>query len=208
VIQTCQTYKWTRFFFMACFLWMMVWPGALANAGENPPDWAPLTPDIGGPAHSQGSLTPAIQMEKKGSDARADMDPFASPLNENRPDQRAAQTSPPSGERPGKASPKHQSPNKKGRLGQFRLTGLLTRSEGSVNEKIAMVEDASGEGHMLRKGDAIGPGRVIDILSDRIIIGIKIKDGSGKTRVEKTEWVPTLFSGEKISGEKKSDTIK
>ena len=187
---------------MVFFLWMMAWPGAFwAAAGENPPARAPLPPDIGGPAHSHGSLTPAIQMGKKESGARADVDPFASPLKEDRPDQRAAQKSPPSNKRPEKTSPRHPSQNKKDPLSPFRLAGLLTRSKGFAKEKIAMVEDASGKGHMLRKGDAIGPGRVIDIQNDRVIIGIKIKDGSGKTRVEKIEWIPTL-----LSGEKKSDT--
>jgi len=175
-----QTNPQTRFFFMACFLWIALWPQTSgANAEKSP---LPQAPE----AHR----------EEKESGARIKNDPFASPFKKSEPDQRVAKKNLPPEKSPEKTRIRHKE-NGNGPLSQFRLAGLITWGEGSAREKIAMVEDASGKGHMLRKGDAIGSGRVIAIGDHRIVIGLKIKDSSGKTRVEKIELIPTIFSGEK-----------
>ena len=51
----------------------------------------------------------------------------------------------------------------------------------------ALVEDASGKGHMIHEGTYIGAnaGKVSRILKDRVIIEEKIEDAYGKIRTQK-----------------------
>ena len=97
------------------------------------------------------------------------IDPFEPPFGKNK---RAAskQTKP-------------SSPLEKLDLSQLKLVGTMLSDKGNK----ALVEDASGKGHMIREGTHIGinAGRVSLIFKDRVIIEEKIEDAYGKIRTRK-----------------------
>jgi type IV pilus assembly protein PilP len=70
-------------------------------------------------------------------------------------------------------------------LGQLKLTAVILASSGNK----ALVEEATGKGHIVSVGTFIGTqgGKVSDILKDRIIIEEKMKDIHGKIYVERKE---------------------
>ncbi len=61
---------------------------------------------------------------------------------------------------------------------QLKLVGVMLSDKGNK----AIVEDASGKGHVIREGTYIGTnaGQVSQILKDRVIIEEKIEDAYGK----------------------------
>jgi Tfp pilus assembly protein PilP len=73
-----------------------------------------------------------------------------------------------------------QTPLEKIALSQLKLTAILKLA--SDNDAIAMVEDPSGKGYVVKKGTWIGDqgGRVAEIRSDRIIVQEQYKDVFGK----------------------------
>ncbi|MFO7861493.1 MAG: pilus assembly protein PilP [Desulfosalsimonas sp.] len=73
-----------------------------------------------------------------------------------------------------------QTPLEKIALSQLKLTAILRLA--SDNDAIAMVEDPSGKGYVVKKGTWIGDqgGRVAEIRSDRIIVQEQYKDVFGK----------------------------
>ncbi len=81
----------------------------------------------------------------------------------------------------------------------FKLAGLIVPENGSAGKKLAMVEDVSGRGYMLREGTSIGPGRVSAIFKDRIIIAIETRDDRGRTHIRRKELVLNKFSGGKAN---------
>ncbi|MGB9712649.1 MAG: pilus assembly protein PilP [Dissulfurimicrobium sp.] len=64
-------------------------------------------------------------------------------------------------------------------LGQLNLTAIVTETGG---KKIAMVQDASGKGYIIKRGVRIGynKGVVKDILSDRVVVEEEIEDMRGR----------------------------
>ena len=62
---------------------------------------------------------------------------------------------------------------------EFRLVGVAW----SNRKRIAMVENSAGKTYFLYKGARIGvnKGRVVKILSDRVIVEESLRDPSGKT---------------------------
>lgn len=65
-------------------------------------------------------------------------------------------------------------------VGQLTLVAVITGGKGPL----AMVEDASGKGYILRPGSRVGTqeGIVTSILADRVVITEKVKDFSGKIK--------------------------
>jgi type IV pilus assembly protein PilP len=78
---------------------------------------------------------------------------------------------------------KPSSPLEKLDLSQMKLVGVILSDKGNK----ALVEDASGKGHMIREGTYIGinAGTVSQILRDRVIIEEKIEDAYGRMRTQK-----------------------
>ena len=66
---------------------------------------------------------------------------------------------------------------------QLKLVGVMLSEKGNK----ALVEDASGKGHVIREGTYIGTnaGRVSRILKDRVIIEEEIEDVQGRIRTQK-----------------------
>ncbi|MGD8344480.1 MAG: pilus assembly protein PilP [Desulfobacterales bacterium] len=66
---------------------------------------------------------------------------------------------------------------------QLKLVGVMLSDKGNK----ALVEDASGKGHMIQEGAHIGinAGKVIQILRDRVIIEEKIEDAYGNITIQK-----------------------
>jgi Tfp pilus assembly protein PilP len=66
---------------------------------------------------------------------------------------------------------------------EFRLVGIIL----GTNKKVAIVEDMQGKSYPLIKGTSIGMnnGRVVNILSDQIIVLENMKDIYGKTESNK-----------------------
>ena len=69
-------------------------------------------------------------------------------------------------------------------LAQLKLVGIVQSPEGNK----ALVEDRSGEGHILRIGSYIGPnsGKVIRIDKDRVVIAEELEDEFGNLKTEQT----------------------
>ena len=80
-----------------------------------------------------------------------------------------------------------QTPLERIALSQLKLTAILRLS--SKKDPIAMVEDPTGKGYVVREGMWIGDqgGRIADILSDRIIVEEQYKDVFGKVAVREIE---------------------
>ncbi len=70
-------------------------------------------------------------------------------------------------------------------LSQLRLTAIVVAASGNK----ALVQEASGRGHVVSKGTYIGThgGRVAEVLKDRVIVKEKMKDVMGKLFFKKTE---------------------
>ena len=70
-------------------------------------------------------------------------------------------------------------------LCQLRLTGIILAASGNR----ALVQEASGRGHVIAKGTRIGThgGLVSAVLKDRVIVKEKMKDMRGKFFFQKTE---------------------
>jgi type IV pilus assembly protein PilP len=66
---------------------------------------------------------------------------------------------------------------------QLKLVGVMLSAKGNK----AIVEDASGKGHVIREGTPIGmnAGKVSQILKDRVIIEEKIEDAYGRIITQK-----------------------
>ena len=174
--------------FITCFLLLALCFGAAGQCSEreNGQGRAPLSGEI---AFSRGG-----GMEKK-------IDPFASPLKESEP------VSAPPGhavlretlEKPKKYTKKKFSDD--AYIDSFRLAGLIMPENGSAAERLAMIEDLSGRGQMLREGMSIGLGRVAAILEDRIVIEIGPKGARGRRYLRRKELV-LKKSGELMNGAK------
>jgi Tfp pilus assembly protein PilP len=78
---------------------------------------------------------------------------------------------------------KPSSPLEKLDPSQLKLVGVMLSDKGNK----ALLEDASGKGHMIQEGTHIGinAGKVSQILKDRVIIEEKIEDAYGKIRIQK-----------------------
>ena len=70
-------------------------------------------------------------------------------------------------------------------LSQLRLTGIILAASGNK----ALVQEASGRGHVISKGTYIGThgGRVSGVLRDMVIVEEKMKDVTGRLFIQKTE---------------------
>lgn len=70
-------------------------------------------------------------------------------------------------------------------LGQLKLVAIVRAASGDR----ALVEESSGKGYIVTKGTYIGmhAGRIIEILSDRIIIEEEVEDVLGKVTIERKE---------------------
>ena len=81
-------------------------------------------------------------------------------------------------EAPGRKKRVPQSPIEMVDLSQLKLTAVILAPSGNI----AMVEDASGKGYVVKKGTYIGnrEGRVTDILPDRLIVTEQGIDDLGK----------------------------
>jgi type IV pilus assembly protein PilP len=70
-------------------------------------------------------------------------------------------------------------------LSQLRLSGIILAASGNR----ALVQEASGKGHVISKGTYIGThgGRVTAVMGDKVIIEEKMKDVRGRFFFRKTE---------------------
>ena len=70
-------------------------------------------------------------------------------------------------------------------LSQLRLTGIILAASGNK----ALVQEASGRGHIISEGTYLGihGGRVSSVLKDKVIIEEKMKDVTGKFFYKETE---------------------
>jgi type IV pilus assembly protein PilP len=70
-------------------------------------------------------------------------------------------------------------------LSQLKLVGVIQAPSGNK----ALVEEASGKGYIVAKGTYIGlhAGRILEILSDRIIVEEEIEDILGKVTIDRKE---------------------
>jgi type IV pilus assembly protein PilP len=67
---------------------------------------------------------------------------------------------------------------------QLKLTGIIY----ATGRNLALVQEASGKGHVIKKGSYIGTkgGKVIEILNKKVIIGEKWQDNDGNIYNQKT----------------------
>ena len=70
-------------------------------------------------------------------------------------------------------------------LSQLRLTGIILAASGNK----ALVQEASGRGHVISKGTHIGThgGWVSAVLKDKVIVKEKMKDVKGRIFFQRTE---------------------
>jgi len=70
-------------------------------------------------------------------------------------------------------------------MSQLKLTGIIY----ATGRNFALVQEASGKGHVIKKGTYIGTkgGRVIEILNKKVIIGEKWKGSDGNIYIQKNE---------------------
>lgn len=70
-------------------------------------------------------------------------------------------------------------------LSQLRLTGIILAASGNK----ALIQEASGRGHVISKGTYIGThgGRVSGVLRDMVIVEEKMKDVTGRLFIQKIE---------------------
>ena len=68
---------------------------------------------------------------------------------------------------------------------QLKLTGIIY----ATGRNLALVQEASGKGHVIKKGSYIGTkgGKVIEILNKKVIIGEKWQDNDGNIYNQKNE---------------------
>jgi type IV pilus assembly protein PilP len=68
---------------------------------------------------------------------------------------------------------------------QLKLTGIIY----ATGRNFALVQEASGKGHVIKKGTYIGTkgGRVIEIVNKKVIIGEKWQDNNGNIFTQKNE---------------------
>ena len=82
-------------------------------------------------------------------------------------------------------------------LSQLKLTGIILAASGNK----ALVQEASGRGHIVSKGTLIGThgGWVSAVLKDKVIVKEKMKDIRGRFFFQKTELKirnkPRIYSG-------------
>lgn len=68
---------------------------------------------------------------------------------------------------------------------QLKLTGIIY----ATGRNFALLQEASGKGHVIKKGTYIGTkgGKVIEILNKKVIIGEKWQDNNGNITIQKNE---------------------
>lgn len=68
---------------------------------------------------------------------------------------------------------------------QLKLTGIIY----ATGRNFALVQEASGKGHVVKKGTYIGTqgGKVIEIINKKVIIGEKWQDNNGNIYIQKSE---------------------
>lgn len=64
-------------------------------------------------------------------------------------------------------------------VGSARLTGIVRSEEGPI----ALVETAEGLGYILRPGDVLGDGRLVEIRTDSVVFTVPTKRGAMSNRV-------------------------
>lgn len=76
-------------------------------------------------------------------------------------------------------------PLEKVALSQLTLVGIVQSPDGNL----ALVEEATGKGYVVRRGTYIGvnSGQIVDIQKDRLIIEEEIEDSLGKVTITKRE---------------------
>src|SRR5437899_10810711 len=62
-------------------------------------------------------------------------------------------------------------------LASAKLTGIVRGSSGPL----ALVETSDGLGYILKPGDTLGDGRVLEIGSDSVVFRIAVRTGSPRT---------------------------
>jgi type IV pilus assembly protein PilP len=77
---------------------------------------------------------------------------------------------------------KPQTPLERVDLSQLKLVGIIRAVSGNK----ALVQEASGKGYIVKKGTYIGinSGKIVDILSDRIIVAEEVEDVFGKVSIK------------------------
>ncbi len=108
--------------------------------------------------------------------------PFVEPPREEEPEAAGAVTEAKGDTRP--AEPEFRTPLERLTVKELRLAGIVIGG----GEKLAVVEDAGGTAHDLYEGTAVGMnnGRVVDILTDRVIIEEYREDGTDAAQAERT----------------------
>jgi type IV pilus assembly protein PilP len=78
-----------------------------------------------------------------------------------------------------------QTPLEKIDLGQLKLVAII----GAPSGNLAMVQESSGKGYILKKGTYIGlnSGKIVDIDSDKVLVEEEFEDVYGKTIIQKKE---------------------
>lgn len=130
------------------------------------------------------SLTPSVQASKLlQKDVRAyspegKLDPFAPLFEEKR-------ARPVVSARPTQKAKKRVplTPLEKVDLSQLKVVAIIRALSGNK----AMVTEASGKGYIVKKGTPIGTrsGKIVDILTDRIVVEEEVEDIYGKVSVKK-----------------------
>ena len=149
-------------------------PAAPEKASAAPPEAAPAAADTGEkkPVTVSYLLTGIY-------DPTGKIDPFL-PLYKEEPVTKAKET-----EKKKKIRRLPLTPLEKVDLSQLKLVGIIRAPSGNR----ALVEEATGKGYIVKQGTYIGinAGRVVDILSDRLIVEEEVETALGSYELQKRE---------------------
>ncbi|VEN72658.1 exported hypothetical protein [Candidatus Desulfarcum epimagneticum] len=141
-----------------------------AAAGQTP-DPAPFPP-----GRAPDPFAPPLEVLSPGPEKSGSENPARLPLKKNGPLKTETR-------KPRPVSHKNQAARR--RPNPFRLTGILIPAGPSRQERVAMVEDASGRGRALKVGSSMGRWRVAAIHNDRVVM--EMTRDPQKRRVLKTK---------------------
>ncbi len=149
-------------------------PAAPEKASAAPPEAVPAAADAGEkkPVTVSYLLTGIY-------DPTGKIDPFL-PLYKEEPVTKAKET-----EKKKKIRRLPLTPLEKVDLSQLKLVGIIRAPSGNR----ALVEEATGKGYIVKQGTYIGinAGRVVDILSDRLIVEEEVETALGSYELQKRE---------------------
>jgi|GEM_PF-632898 len=126
-----------------------------------------------------GSLLAKALAPQQFYDAQGKIDPFAPLIKNEAPEPQAPKKK--------KIRRAPLTPLEKMALNQLKLVAVIHSTDN--DRSIAMVEEASGKGYIVKKGTYIGmnSGRVVNIDTDRIIIREEVENVIGQIKVRETE---------------------